>query len=62
MIAAKLDSPLWMPNIPAFALKLLLGEMSVLVLEGQLVSSQKIEQLGYHFKYYNLENALQDLL
>lgn len=62
MIAAKLNSPLWMPNIPAFAIKLLLGEMSVLVLEGQLVSSQKVEQLGYHFKYYNLENALLDLL
>lgn len=62
MIASKLDSPLWLPNIPSFALKLLLGEMSVLVLEGQLVSSQKIEQLGYQFKYYNLENALQDLL
>jgi len=62
MIASKLDSPLWMPNIPAFALKLLLGEMSVLVLEGQLVSSQKIEQLGYQFKFYNLETALQDLL
>lgn len=62
IIASKLDSPLWMPNIPAFALKMLLGEMSVLVLEGQLVSSNKIEQLGYQFKYYNLENALQDLL
>ncbi len=62
MIASKMDCPLWMPNIPAFALKLLLGEMSVLVLHGQLVSSHKIEQLGYQFKYYNLENALQDLL
>lgn len=62
MIASKLDSPLWMPNIPDFAIKLLLGEMSVLVLEGQLVSSQKVEKLGYPFKYYNLENALQDLL
>ncbi len=62
MIASKLDSPLWLPNIPAFALKLLLGEMSVLVLEGQLVSSHKIEELGYQFKFYNLENALQDLL
>lgn len=62
MIAAKLESPLWLPNIPAFALKLLLGEMSILVLEGQLVSSRKIEELGYHFKYYNLENALNDLL
>lgn len=62
MIASKLENPLWMPNIPAFALKLLLGEMSVLVLEGQLVSSHKIEQVGYQFKFYNLENALQDLL
>ncbi|MCG2420028.1 TIGR01777 family oxidoreductase [Aequorivita sp. F47161] len=62
MIAAKLNNPLWLPNIPAFVLKLVLGEMAVLVLEGQLVSSHKIEELGYHFKYYNLENALQDLL
>lgn len=62
MIASKIDSPLWLPNIPAFALKLLLGEMSVLVLEGQLVSSQKLEKLGYQFKFYNLENTLQDLL
>src|SRR5690606_7534956 len=57
LIASKLDSPLWLPNIPAFALKLLLGEMAILVLEGQLVSSHKIEQLGYAFKFYNLENA-----
>lgn len=62
LIASKLDSPLWLPNIPAFALELLLGEMAILVLEGQLVSSHKIEQLGYSFKFYNLENALQDLL
>ncbi|QQX76868.1 MULTISPECIES: TIGR01777 family oxidoreductase [Aequorivita] len=62
MIASKLENPLWLPNIPAFAIKLFLGEMSVLVLEGQLVSSKKIEQLGYPFKYYNLDNALQDLL
>lgn len=62
MIASKLNCPLWLPNIPSFAIKLLMGEMSVLVLEGQLVSSKKVEQLGYHFKYYNLENALQDLL
>ncbi len=62
LIASKLDSPIWLPNIPAFALKILLGEMSILVLEGQLVSSHKIEELGYQFKFYNLENALQDLL
>ena len=57
MIASKLETPLWLPNIPAFVIKLLLGEMSVLVLEGQLVSSHKIEELGYQFKFYNLENC-----
>ena len=62
MIAAKLENPLWLPNIPASFLKLILGEMAVLALEGQLVSSKKIQHLGYNFKYYNLENALEDLL
>jgi uncharacterized protein (TIGR01777 family) len=62
MIASQLESPLWLPNIPGFAIRLLLGEMSILVLKGQLVSSKKVEQLGYHFKFYNLENALHDLL
>ncbi|MBT0608252.1 TIGR01777 family oxidoreductase [Aequorivita echinoideorum] len=61
-IAIQLDRPLWLPNIPAFVIKLLLGEMSILVLEGQLVSSRKIQELGYNFKFYNIESALQDLL
>lgn len=62
MIATKLESPLWLPNVPSFMLKLILGEMSVLVTEGQLVSSKKIEKLGYQFKFYNLDSALQDVL
>lgn len=62
LIAAQLDRPLWLPNIPGFVLKLMLGEMAIVVLEGQLASSKKIEELGYQFKYYNLETALQDLL
>lgn len=62
LIASKLNKPLWMPNVPAFALKMVLGEMSTLVLEGQLVSSKKIKKLGYPFKFYNIEAALNDLL
>lgn len=62
LIANQLGSPLWLPNIPAFILKLVLGEMSILVVEGQLVSSKKIQELGYNFKFYNIESALQDLL
>ena len=61
-IAAILDKLLWLPNVPGFALKLVLGEMAILVLEGQLVSSRKIEQHGFKFKFYNIESALRDLL
>lgn len=61
-IAKSLEVPCWLPNIPGFFLKLLLGEMSMLVLKGQLVSSKKLEALGYSFRYYNLESALEDLL
>lgn len=62
MIASHLDSPLWLPNIPGFILKAMLGKMAVLLLEGQLVSCQKVQKMGYPFRFHNLETALQDLL
>lgn len=61
-IAKQLDQHLWLPNIPKFSLKLLLGEMSHLVLDSQLVSSKKIKEVGYRFKYRNIETALENLL
>lgn len=61
-LASHLDQKLWLPNVPGFMLRMVLGEMADLVLESQLVSSKKIEELGYHFKFYNLESALDDLL
>lgn len=62
LIATKLNKPLWMPNVPGFAIKLLMGEMGSLALESQLVSANKIKEIGYHFQYPNLEPALDDLL
>lgn len=62
-IAAKvLSKPLVLPNIPKFPMKLVLGEMHMLLFESQRVSSQKIENEGFNFEYVNLEPALQDLL
>ncbi|MBT8261873.1 MAG: TIGR01777 family oxidoreductase [Bacteroidia bacterium] len=62
LIAKTLKKPLWLPNVPAFVLKLLLGEMSMLVLQGQLVSSKRLEEAGFSFRFFNLESALDDLL
>lgn len=61
-IANILQKPLWLPKIPSWVLRLILGDMSKLILEGQLVSSEKIEKHGFTFYYTKLENALQDLL
>ena len=53
---------IWLPNVPAFMLKLVMGEMAKIVLTGRRVSSDKIEQTGFKFKFENLEVALRDCL
>ena len=61
-LANVLHKPLWLPNIPKSILNLILGEMHVLLLLSQRVSSKKIEDLGFNFKHYHLQTALEDLV
>lgn len=61
-IAKQLNKPLILPNVPKFVLKLMLGEMSTIVLGSQLVSAKKIQSTGFDFKYSQIQPALQDLL
>ncbi len=61
-IAKVLDKPLFLPNIPQFFMKLILGEMHVLLFGSQRVSSKKIEDKGFQFKAHHLQSALEDLL
>ncbi|HEX7365660.1 MAG TPA: DUF1731 domain-containing protein, partial [Pelobium sp.] len=60
-IAKQLHKPLWLPNVPAFALKLALGEMSAVVLGSTKMSTQKIEEIGFKFTYPTIEKALQEI-
>jgi uncharacterized protein (TIGR01777 family) len=60
-LAQSLGKPFWFPNIPAFAIKTLFGEMSDILLKGSRVSSEKIISTGYSFKFPDLESALNDL-
>ncbi|MFV8322407.1 TIGR01777 family oxidoreductase [Flavobacterium sp. LB3P21] len=53
---------IWLPNVPGFVLKFVMGEMAVIVLTGRRVSSDKIEETGFQFKFKNLEGALKDCL
>ncbi|WP_289045884.1 TIGR01777 family oxidoreductase [uncultured Olleya sp.] len=59
-IAKQLKRPLILPNIPRFAMRLVLGEMHILLFESQRVSSKKIEDTGFHFKHYNVQSALEE--
>jgi uncharacterized protein len=45
--------------VPAFAVKLLYGDMAQLVTEGANVRPRRLEELGYRFRQHELEPALK---
>ena len=49
-------------RVPAAAIRLLMGESSVLVLGGQRALPKRLEAAGFGFRWYDLEEALADVL
>lgn len=60
-VAKVLKKPLLLPNVPAFVMKIILGQRSLMVLNGSRVSNKKIKAAGFQFKYSQLGDALKDL-
>jgi uncharacterized protein (TIGR01777 family) len=60
-IGSVLHRPHWLP-VPSFAMKLILGQKSALVLEGQYVVPEVLKREGFEFSYPSLLPALEDLL
>lgn len=61
LLAAQLNKPLWLPNIPEFVIKFGLGKRSALVLSSQHVQSVKLPEIGYKFMFTDLASTLKDL-
>ncbi|CAN5192596.1 TIGR01777 family oxidoreductase [soil metagenome] len=62
-IAQALHRPLLLPNIPTFAIKLLYGEMAIVVTGGNYVLNKRIsEETDFVYKYADLTKALESLL
>jgi uncharacterized protein (TIGR01777 family) len=61
-VAETLNKPLFLPNVPKWAMQLILGDMSMLLFESQRVCSQKLAEEGFQFQYPNLRPALENLL
>lgn len=60
-IAAILRRPYWF-HVPKYIIKIVLGEMSALLLNGQFMVPRKLLNLGFNFKFMAIEQALDDLL
>ncbi|RYU79733.1 TIGR01777 family oxidoreductase [Hymenobacter persicinus] len=58
-LAEVMHRPLVLPKVPAFGLKLMMGEMSEIVLGSQRVSAQKVLNQGFRFEYPELRGALE---
>lgn len=61
-VAKAINRPLFLPNVPSFALKLIVGEMAVMLTGGNKVSNKKIASTGFNFEYPSLDSALKELL
>lgn len=59
-LAAALRRPLWF-KAPAFALRLVLGEMAATLLEGQRTDGKKLAATGYAFRYPRIGLALGNI-
>lgn len=58
-IAHTLRKPLWLPNVPAFALRAALGEMSSVVLDSTRVSARRTLASSFRFQLPELLPALE---
>ncbi len=59
-LAKNINRPFIGVNVPSFALKLMFGDMSQILLKGSRLSSKKIEKNGYPFRFKTLNKALSN--
>lgn len=57
-LAASLNKKLWLPKVPAFVLKIVLGDMAEMVVYGAKASSAKIIEKGFEFRHTSIPELL----
>lgn len=61
-LAQAVKRPFFLPAAPAFALRMALGELSSVLLEGSRASNGKLLATGFHFDHEKLDGALRALV
>lgn len=60
-LAKVLKRPFWF-HVPQFLIRNILGEMSVLILDGRFAQPKRLIESGYQFQFPSLTEALEDLV
>lgn len=61
-IAQQLHRPLFLPNVPQFVMKLILGDMHILLFNDKKIIPKRALSLGFHFQFDTAQKALRALL
>jgi uncharacterized protein (TIGR01777 family) len=61
-LAQQLHRTLWLPAIPKFVMKFILGNMHELLFNNKKISAQKAIDAGFRFQFPTAEKALQEIL
>jgi len=61
-ICKAINRPQWLPPVPAFVLRPMLGEITPMLLANQDISAKKIQAAGFKFQFNSAEDAVNDLL
>jgi hypothetical protein len=59
VMAKNMKRPFIMPSVPAFAIRMLYGEMGDIVLYGKKVSAKRIESAGFEFKFTDFDSLMK---
>jgi uncharacterized protein (TIGR01777 family) len=62
ILGRALKKPTFMPSVPGFLIKLIMGEFGSVLLKGQKVLPGKLTDSGFRFQYSNIHEALENLL
>lgn len=60
-LAESLQKPFFLPNVPAFFLRILLGDLSEMILTGNKISNKKLKDNGIRLQYGTIQKALNEL-
>lgn len=61
-LAGALEKPAFMPPVPGFVIRAVLGEFGNVLLKGQRVIPERLTREGFTFRHPDIEGALDDLV